>query len=154
MLEEQMRALTAEADVEYWQLKTHNLTRVADLEKLKHINDQAAREINIQTRKYQRDYERRFEMACEHIARKRGERFDKLKRRKDPRSQQLTKRICKAAGHDVENDHRRRLSVIRVRQAKDLRDLVEVARDRDAGPQVIKLLTDGRNGSDQPVRSR
>ncbi|MCF6272997.1 MAG: hypothetical protein L3J37_07375, partial [Rhodobacteraceae bacterium] len=141
----------AEVGVEYWQMKTHPLTRVADLEKLKHINDQATREINIQTRKYHRDYERRFEMACKHIARKRGERFDKLKRRADPRSQQLTKLICKAAHDDVENDHRRRLSAIRVRQAKELRDLVEVARDREAGPQAPKLLTDRRKG---PERQR
>lgn len=154
MPEDQLRNLGAEVDVEYWQKEALNLTRVVDWEKLRSINTQYDREIKIQNRKYQRDYDQRFKMACEHIASLRGERFDKLQRRKDPRAQQLTKLICKAAERDVETDHHRRLSAIRERHSKDLRDLVETAQERDAGPQAPKLLTDGRNNSDRPVRSR
>ena len=154
MPQDQLRHLSAEVDVEYWQKEALNLTRVADWEKLRSINTQYDRDIKTQNRKYHHNHDQRFKMACEHIASLRGEKFDKLQRRKDPRSQRLTKMICKAAEHDVETDHHRRLSTIRERHAKELRDLVENARDRDAGPQAPKLLTDGRNNSDRPVRSR
>lgn len=155
MPEDQLRHLGAEVDVEYWQKEALNLTRIADWEKLRSINTQYDREIKTQNRKYQRDYERRIKMACEHIASLRDEKFDKLQRRKDPRSQQLTKMIGKAGERDVETDHHRRLSAIRERHAMELRDLVETARDRDAGPEgAQKLLTDGRDNPDRPSFSR
>ncbi len=153
-LQKTFRTMQAEVDVEYWQKEARSLTRLADWEKLQEINNRFTREIKTQARKYHRDHARRVDMACKHIAHLRGEDFDKLKRRTDPRSKQLTKAILKAAGVDVETDHHRRTVVLREHQAKELRELIETARARDAGPGAPKLLTDGRKGPDRWVRGR
>ena len=152
---DQLRKMNVQVEVEYWQTEAKNLTRLADWEKLQDINARHGREIKTQRRKYHQGYETRLKMACEHIADLRGEQFSKLQRRKDPRSQQLTKLIQKAGKRDVETDHQRRLDAIHERHATELRDLVETARVRDAGPDgQQKLLTDGRDNPDRPVFTR
>lgn len=152
---DQLRQMDAAVDVEYWQTQAKGLTRLADWEKLQEINTRHLREIKIQLRKYHLNYETRLKMACEHIARRRGQRFDKLKRRKDPTSQRLTKHIQEAAKRDVENDHHRRLDVTRERHASELRDLVETARAREGGPDgPQKFLTDGRDMPDRQMLQR
>lgn len=152
---DQLRKMDAAVDVEYWQTEAKNLTRLADWEKLQEINTRHLREIKVQLRKYHLNFETRLKMACEHSARQRGEKFDKLKRRKDSKSQRLTKRIQEVAKRDVETDHQRRLDVIRERQAGELRDLVETARAREGGPDgPQKFLTDGRDAPDRQLPQR
>lgn len=152
---DQLRKMDAAVNVEYWQTQAKSLTRLADWEKLQEINTRHLREIKIQLRKYHLNYDTRLRMACDHIARARGEKFDKLKRRKAPKSQQLTKHIQKIAKRDVETDHNRRLDVIRERHAGELRDLVETARAREGGPDgPQKFLTDGRDAPDRQMPQR
>jgi hypothetical protein len=152
---DQLRNMGAAVDVEYWQTEAKNITRLADWEKLQDINTRLDREIKTQGRKYHQNFEKRLVMACEHIAGLRGARFDKLQRGKDPRSQQLTKLIQKAAKRDVETDHHRRLSAIHERHATELRDLVETARARESGPDgPQKFLTDGRDEPDRKMPPR
>lgn len=147
-----LQNLGPEVDVQYWQKKADDITRLADWEKLQDINTRFEREIKTQNRKYDRDFEQRYDMACRHIAGLRGEKFDKLQRRKTERAQHLTKFIQNSAMRDVEADHQRRLGVLRERYATELRDLVETARAREAGPNdPQKLLTDGRDNPDRPV---
>lgn len=152
---DQLQRMDAAVDVEYWQTEAKGLTRLADWEKLQEINTRHLREIKIQLRKYHLNYETRLKMACEHIARLRGEKFDKLKRHKDLKSQRLTKHIQEVAQRDVKNDHDRRLDVIRERHAGELRDLVETARARESGPDgPQKFLTDGRDARDRQMPQR
>ena len=110
---DQLRTMNAAVDVEFWQAQAKDLTRLADWEKLQEINTRNDREIKIPSRKYDQKFDQRFSMACDHIVHLRGARFDELKRRKDPKSQQLTKHIQGAAKRDVKTDHHRRLDAIR-----------------------------------------
>jgi len=152
---DQLRKMSAAVDVEYWQAEAKNLTRMADWEKLQDINARHGRKVKVQSRKYHQGYEKRLRMACKHIAHQRGEQFSKLQRRKDPRSQQLTKLIQKAAKRDVETDHQRRLDAIHDRHAHELRDLVEAARARDGGPDAPqRFLTDQRTAPDRQMPQR
>jgi len=152
---DQLRTMNAAVDVEFWQAQAKDLTRLADWEKLQEINTRHDREIKIQSRKYDQKFDQRLAMACNHIAHLWGERFDKLSSRKDPNSRHLTKHIQVAAKRDVKADHHRRLDAIRECHAHELRDLVEIARARDAGPEgPQRFLSDGRAQSDRQIPQR
>ena len=135
------------------------LTRRADWEKAVEIEGRYQKERRKTERGYHRDYDKRFEMAAAQLAKGFGEDWSKLKRGRDQRSVRRTRHITVKAKIVVEHDHRRRMTVLKEREATELDDLIQSARDRDNGPQPTqapKRITDQRDAQNRlgPTRYR
>lgn len=123
------------------------LTRRVDWEKAVSIEGRYQKERRKLERVCHRDYEKRFEMAATHLAKSFGENWHTLRCRKGPRSVYLTRHVTAKSKLEVVKDHRRRLTVLKEREAAELGDLIQSARDRENGPQPSELpkrLTDQR----------
>jgi hypothetical protein len=121
------------------------LTRRADWEKAVEIEGRYQKKRRKTERIFHRDYDKRFEMAARHLAKVFGKDWAKLQRQKDPRTVRLVRHISARSKLDVEHDHRRRLTVLKEREAGELGDLIQSARDRENSPQpsvLPKRITD------------
>ena len=127
MLEELARSL----DLRALRSELATLKRPVDWEKQQEIKARYFKQTSQQTRRYEQDYEQRVDMVATHIAKSKGVRFEALKARKDPHGKYLTNRVLIKARREVEHDHNRRITALQVSQVKELRALVDTARERE-----------------------
>lgn len=159
MSDELKRELVVEGQLRRARKEAASLTRQADWEKADKIENDHAKERRVAEKKYHRDYDKRLIMAAKHLAKRHGEDWDRLKRRKDPHSRHLARYITAKSKREVEHDHRRRITTLKEREATSLFDLIQSTRDRENGPQPSeppKRITDQRDESNRvgPYRKR
>jgi len=151
-MEDLLKSLEHELALADARKKSSLLTRPVEQEKREAILDQNAKDRKTQIVLFKRDRSKRLWMAARKIAADHGEDFDRLTKRKDAPSRARARRVGNLSRKAVTEDHDRRIGQIDNRTTKALLDLVQTARDREAGPQPSappKRLTDQRDAPDR-----
>lgn len=135
------------------------LPRIGDFEKQQNIKRSFANEEKRLIRTYERDFDKRMDMAARHLARKHSLDLKKVKKQRTPRDRGMFRKLMRYARREVDGDHRRRMTRHYSNEAKELRALLEAARDRENGPQPSeppKRITDQRDDLHRvgPTRDR
>lgn len=142
------KQLAAEYDLAGLRRTAEHFSRYQDREKARQINARYTKAKRDQVRAYEREYECRVDQASTHLAKRRGFDLDGLKKATDPQSKRRVHQLRGLGHRDVQNDHLRRIAVLRNREAGELKDLVETVRQRETALTYVKQpkrLTDQRN---------
>ena len=148
------KQLAAEYDLANLRRAAERFSRYQDREKALQINARYTKAEKEQVRAYEHDYERRVDMAARQIAKERGFDLDTLKKARDPQSKRRAYQLRGLGHRDVQNDHLRRIAVLRNREAKELGDLVQTVRLRETTLTIAekpKQITDQRQSPDRQV---
>lgn len=148
------KQLAVEYDLAGLRRAAERFSRYQDREKALQINARYAKAEKEQVRAYEREYERRVDRAARQIAKERGLDLDILNKARDPQSKRRAHQLRGLGHRDVQNDHLRRIAVLRNREAKELGDLVGTVRLREtalSNAETPRQITDQRHSPDRQV---